>query len=43
MPKSMPDEVRFKSKSVTDRNEGKEPVGIISEKPLLSLLSLTVR
>ena len=43
MPKSMTDDVRFKSKGVTDRDEGKKPVGIISEKPLLSLLSLPVR
>ena len=43
MPKSLPDDVRFKSQGVTDGDEGKEPVGIISEKPLLSLLSLPVR
>jgi hypothetical protein len=43
MPKSLPDDVRLKSQGVTDGDEGKEPVGIISEKPLLSLLSLPVR
>ena len=34
VPKSMADDIRFKSKSVTDRDQGKEPLGIVSEKPL---------
>jgi hypothetical protein len=31
-------ELRFQSEHVTDGHEGEEPVGVIAEKPLLSLL-----
>src|SRR3989338_7394646 len=38
MLKSLPYELRFRSEHCTDRYEGEEPVGLITKKPLLSLL-----
>ncbi len=38
MPKPLPYALRFQSEHCTDRYEGEEPVGVITKKPLHSLL-----